>query len=138
MQRLAALGRTLTDLARAREENNAGIGAGVVDRGGEGLAVRSDARIRSIDELAAIVVTTRAGTPIRLDSVAQVRLGQAMRQGSASENGREVVVGTAIMRIGENSRTVASAVRSAEHTSEPQSLMRISYAVFCLNTKNHT
>src|SRR3546814_18149328 len=33
-----------------------------------------------------------------------------MRQGSASENGREVVVGTAIMRIGENSRTVASAV----------------------------
>ena len=110
MQRLAALGMTLTDLSRALEENNAGIGAGVVDRGGEGLAVRSDARIRSIDELAAIVVATRAGTPIRLDSVAQVRLGQAIRHGSASENGQEVVVGTAIMRIGENSRTVASAV----------------------------
>src|SRR5205085_6314915 len=36
--------------------------------------------------------------------------GQGIRTGSASENGREVVVGTAIMRIGENSRTVASAV----------------------------
>src|SRR3546814_4885949 len=27
--------------------------------------------------------------------------------------------------------------RSEEHTSELQSLMRISYAVFCLQTKNH-
>src|SRR3546814_8188412 len=28
--------------------------------------------------------------------------------------------------------------RSEEHTSELQSLMRISYAVFCLQKKNHT
>src|SRR3546814_5049601 len=28
--------------------------------------------------------------------------------------------------------------RSEEHTSELQSLMRISYAVFCLKQKNHT
>ena len=110
VQRLAALGMTLTDLAQALEENNASIGAGVVDRGGEGLAVRSDARIRNLRELASTVIATREGVPIRLDSVAQVRLGQAIRYGSASENGKEVVVGTAIMRIGENSRTVASAV----------------------------
>lgn len=110
VQRLAALGMNLIDLARVLEENNVGIGAGVVDRGGEGLAVRSDARIRNIEELAGTVVATREGVPIRLDQVAQVRLGQAIRYGSASENGKEVVVGTAIMRIGENSRTVASAV----------------------------
>ncbi|EQA99398.1 cation transporter [Sphingobium quisquiliarum P25] len=110
VQRLAALGMNLSDLARALEENNAGIGAGVVDRGGEGLAVRSDARIRNLGELASTVIATRAGVPIRLDQVAQVRLGQAIRYGSASENGQEVVVGTAIMRIGENSRTVATAV----------------------------
>jgi len=110
MQRLAAMGMNLTDLAQALEANNASVGAGVVDRGGEGLAVRSDARIRDIGELASTIIATREGVPVRLDSVAQVRLGQAIRQGSASENGREVVVGTAIMRIGENSRTVASAV----------------------------
>ncbi|HWK42811.1 MAG TPA: CusA/CzcA family heavy metal efflux RND transporter [Croceibacterium sp.] len=110
MQRLAAMGMNLTDLAQALEANNASVGAGVVDRGGEGLAVRSDARIRNIGELASTIIATREGVPVRLDSVAQVRLGQAIRQGSASENGREVVVGTAIMRIGENSRTVASAV----------------------------
>jgi len=110
VQRLAAIGMTLSDLATALEDNNVGAGAGVVDRGGEGLAVRSDARIRNIGELAATIIATREGTPIRLDQVAQVRLGQAIRYGSASENGEEVVVGTAIMRIGENSRTVASAV----------------------------
>src|SRR3546814_2572511 len=33
---------------------------------------------------------------------------------------------------------VAAAMRSEEHTSELQSLMRISYAVFCLKKKKHT
>src|SRR3546814_4633778 len=34
--------------------------------------------------------------------------------------------------------THLAAIRSEEHTSELQSLMRISYAVFCLKKKNHT
>src|SRR3546814_1243831 len=67
MQRLAALGMDLTALAQALEQNNVGVGAGVVDRGGEGLAVRSDARIRNIGELAGTVIATREGVPIRLD-----------------------------------------------------------------------
>jgi cobalt-zinc-cadmium resistance protein CzcA len=60
--------------------------------------------------LARTVVATRNGVPVTLDQVATVRTGQAIRMGSASENGTEVVVGTAIMRIGENSRSVATAV----------------------------
>ncbi|AJA09441.1 Nickel and cobalt resistance protein CnrA [Sphingopyxis fribergensis] len=110
MQRLAALGLSLGDLAQALEANNQAIGAGVVDRNGEGLAVRSDARIASADQLAQTVIATRGGVPIRLDQVASVRTGQAIRMGSASESGREVVVGTAIMRIGENSRNIAGLV----------------------------
>ncbi len=110
MQRLSALRLSLDDLVTALRQNNTGVGAGVVDRNGEGLAVRSDARIANADELAHTVVATREGVPILLNQVATVRTGQAARMGSASENGREVVVGTAVMRIGENSRTVASAV----------------------------
>ncbi|HEY0597666.1 CusA/CzcA family heavy metal efflux RND transporter [Sphingopyxis sp.] len=109
-QRLAALGLSLGDLAQALEANNQAIGAGVVDRNGEGLAVRSDARIGGAEQLAQTVIATRGGVPIRLDQVASVRTGQAIRMGSASENGREVVVGTAIMRIGENSRNIAGLV----------------------------
>ncbi|KQM85160.1 cation transporter [Sphingomonas sp. Leaf23] len=110
VQRLAALGLTLNDLATALERSNSSVGGGFVSRNGEGLAVRSDALIRNASELAQSVVATREGVPITLDQVATVRAGQAVRMGSASENGTEVVVGTAVMRIGENSRTVATAV----------------------------
>jgi cobalt-zinc-cadmium resistance protein CzcA len=110
LQRLASLNISLTDLGNALERNNTSVGGGFVDRNGEGLAVRSDALIRNASELGRTVVATREGVPITLDQVASVRSGQAIRMGSASENGTEVVVGTAIMRIGENSRTVATAV----------------------------
>ncbi|MBN8829127.1 MAG: CusA/CzcA family heavy metal efflux RND transporter, partial [Sphingomonadales bacterium] len=112
LQRLAALNLSLSDLATALEENNNAVGAGVINRNGEGLAVRSDGRIRNADELGRTVIATREGVPILLNQVAAVRSGQALRMGSASENGREVVVGTAVMRIGENSRTVASSVNT--------------------------
>jgi heavy metal efflux pump (cobalt-zinc-cadmium) len=110
VQRLAALGLSLGDLATALERNNVSMGGGFVDRNGEGLAVRSDALIRNASELSRTVIATREGVPVTLAQVATVRTGQAVRMGSASENGTEVVVGTAIMRIGENSRTVATAV----------------------------
>ena len=110
VQRMAAMRLTLQDLATALERNNTSAGAGVVNRNGEGLAVRSDGRVRNADELARTVVATREGVPILLNQIATVRTGQALRMGSASENGHEVVVGTAVMRIGENSRTVSTGV----------------------------
>ncbi len=110
LQRMAAMRLTLQDLATALARNNTSAGAGVVDRNGEGLAVRADGRVRNADELARTVVATREGVPILLNQIATVRTGQALRMGSASENGHEVVVGTAVMRIGENSRTVSTGV----------------------------
>lgn len=110
VQRMAAMRLTLQDLTTALERNNTSAGAGVVNRNGEGLAVRSDGRVRNADELARTVVATREGVPILLNQIATVRTGQALRMGSASENGHEVVVGTAVMRIGENSRTVSTGV----------------------------
>jgi heavy metal efflux system protein len=110
VQRLASLNINIQDLATALERSNTSIGAGTIDYNGAGLFVRSDARVGNADELARTVIATRDGVPILLSQVAVVRPGQGIRTGSASENGREVVVGTAIMRIGENSRTVASAV----------------------------
>jgi cobalt-zinc-cadmium resistance protein CzcA len=110
VQRMAAMRLTLQDLSTALDRNNTSAGAGVVNRNGEGLAVRSDGRVRNADELARTVVATREGVPILLNQIATVRTGQALRMGSASENGHEVVVGTAVMRIGENSRTVSTGV----------------------------
>ena len=96
IQRMAAMRITLQDLATALERNNSSAGAGVVNRNGEGLAVRVDGRVRNADELARTVIATRESVPILLSQIATVRTGQAQRMGSASENGHEVVVGTAV------------------------------------------
>ncbi|NIJ35139.1 efflux RND transporter permease subunit [Sphingomonas oligoaromativorans] len=119
VQKLAALKLSLSELATALEANNSAIGGGTVDRNGEGLAVRADARIRSIAQLRQTVIATREGVPILLGQVADVRLGQAIRLGSASEAGREVVTGTAVMRISENSRTVSTGVAERLRRIDP-------------------
>ena len=109
-KRLAAYNLTLTDLVTALERNNANVGAGYIERSGEQLLIRAPGQVASIDDIANIVITTSAGTPIRVRNVAQVEIGRELRTGAATENGREVVLGTVFMLIGENSRTVSLAV----------------------------
>ncbi|VIO75972.1 efflux RND transporter permease subunit [Bradyrhizobium ivorense] len=108
--KLIALGLTFADVAKAIESNNVSRGARYIERNGEGFVVRSGGRLETMDELGAVVVTTRGGVPVRIRDLATVSIGGETRTGSASENGREVVVGTALMLIGANSRTVSSAV----------------------------
>jgi cobalt-zinc-cadmium resistance protein CzcA len=107
--RLAAHGVSYTDLARALEAANLSVGANFIQRGGEAYLVRADARIRSLAEIGEAVIASRGGTPVAVRDVAEVRVGGDLRTGSATMNGREVVIGTALMLIGENSRTVAKA-----------------------------
>ncbi|TWB71883.1 cobalt-zinc-cadmium resistance protein CzcA [Nitrospirillum amazonense] len=109
-QRLAARGLTLADVVQALERNNTSAGAGYLERREEAYVVRADGRLRDREDIAAVPVATRDGTPVLLRDVATVTLGHELRSGSASENGREVVVGTALMRMGGNSRTAAAAV----------------------------
>ncbi|WP_369302520.1 CusA/CzcA family heavy metal efflux RND transporter [Pseudomonas sp. N2-5-1-1] len=109
-KRLAAYNLTLTDLVTALERNNANVGAGYIERSGEQLLIRAPGQVASIDDIANIVITTSGGTPIRVRNVAQVDIGRELRTGAATENGREVVLGTVFMLIGENSRTVSQAV----------------------------
>ncbi|MGY3228127.1 Cu/Ag efflux pump CusA [Bradyrhizobium sp. USDA 4512] len=107
--KLIALGLTFADVAKAIETNNVSRGARYIERNGEGFVVRSGGRLENIDELGAVVVTTRGGVPVRIRDLATLSIGGETRTGSASENGREVVVGTALMLIGANSRTVSAA-----------------------------
>lgn len=108
--RLAAYRITLADLVTALERNNANVGAGFIERNGEQLTIRAPGQLEGIEDIAAIVVTQREGTPIRVRDVARVAIGEELRSGAATENGREVVLGTVFMLIGENSRSVSQAV----------------------------
>ncbi|MCJ1878119.1 CusA/CzcA family heavy metal efflux RND transporter [Pseudomonas nitroreducens] len=108
-RRLAAYRLTLADVIAALERNNANVGAGYIERNGEQLLVRAPGQVGSLEDIANIVVANVDGTPIRLRNVAEVGLGRELRTGAATEDGREVVLGTVFMLIGENSRTVAKA-----------------------------
>ena len=109
-KRLASYKLTLADLLTALERNNANVGAGYIERRGEQLLIRAPGQLAGIEDIANIVLTTIDGTPIRVRNVAEVGIGKELRSGAATENGREVVLGTVFMLIGENSRTVSQAV----------------------------
>jgi cobalt-zinc-cadmium resistance protein CzcA len=117
--KLVSYGLTFQDIIEALERNNVSTGAGYIERKGEAYLVRADGRIANAEEIAGIVVGSRHGTPIYVRDVATVGVGQELRTGSATENGEEVVVGTALMLVGANSRTVAAAV-DAKMQEDPQ------------------
>lgn len=108
--KMTALNLSFDDIARAIEQNNVNRGAGWLERNGEGFAVLSTGRLETLEQIRNVVVATRDGVPVRIKDIAEVGVGREIRTGSASENGKEVVVGTALMLIGGNSRTVSAAV----------------------------
>ena len=108
-ERLSAYGLTMGEVIAALESNNANVGAGYVERYGEQYLVRVPGQASGIADLSSVIVTNRGGVPIRIADVADVIIGKELRTGAATQDGHEVVLGTAFMLMGENSRTVARA-----------------------------
>jgi cobalt-zinc-cadmium resistance protein CzcA len=110
LERMASYGLSLADVVSALEKNNDNVGAGYIERRGEQYLVRVPGQVRSLEDIRDVIVGTAQGQPIRVRDVATVQTGGELRTGAATENGREVVLGTVFMLIGENSRTVSQAV----------------------------
>ncbi len=108
--KLIGLGLSFGDVIKAIEANNVSRGASVIERNGEGITVRTGGRLENIADIGEVVVATRGAVPVRVRDIAEITIGGEIRTGSASANGHEVVVGTALMLIGSNSRTVSAAV----------------------------
>ncbi len=98
------------DVMASLAANNANVGAGYIERNGEQYLVRAPGQVLSIEDIRNIVIGTRKGIPVRVSDVAEVMEGKDLRTGAATLNGEETVLGTAMLLIGENSRTVAQRV----------------------------
>jgi cobalt-zinc-cadmium resistance protein CzcA len=107
--KLVGYGLSIGQLVSAIEANNASRGANYIERFGEGYVVRTSGRVEKLAEIGDIVVAARGDIPIHVKDVAQVTIGRDLRLGSASMNGHEAVLGTVLMLVGGNSRTVAAA-----------------------------
>ena len=109
-ERLASFGVTLQDIVTALDRNNGNVGAGYIERHGEQYLIRAPGQVKTLEDIGNVILSSAGGVPIRVRDVADVGLGRELRTGAATDNGREVVLGTVFMLIGQNSRTVSQAV----------------------------
>lgn len=108
--RLLAYDLTIHSMIEALEKNNANIGAGYIEKNGEQYLIRIPGQVKNIEDIKNIIVAKRDELTIRIGDVADVKLGSPLRTGAATQNGKEVVLGTAMMLMGENSRDVSRRV----------------------------
>jgi len=111
--RLAAFKVSLEEVRTVLEKDNMNAGGGSIERAGEQLVLRGEARFKTLDEIADVVVkTTEEGSPLTLSMLADIDTGPALRMGAMSMNGTgEVVCGFVLMLKGENSRDVVFRVK---------------------------
>ncbi|MEZ5325879.1 MAG: CusA/CzcA family heavy metal efflux RND transporter [Verrucomicrobiales bacterium] len=110
-ERLTAVGMTLHDIAEKIGENTENVGGGLIELGGEQVVIRGNNRVQSIEEIAKLPLKFGAGVdPLLIEDVATIGIGHSFRTGAATERGSQAVIGTAVMLLGENSRTVSMAV----------------------------
>ena len=109
---MAASGVTITQLKEAITANNRNDGAGRLGEGDEVLLVRSEGSITSLDDLRAVVITMKGGSPVRLGNLAEVKIGAVTRYGVVTQSGRgEAVQGLVLGLAGANAKMVVEGVR---------------------------
>jgi len=107
---LMAYKLSFREVMTALAANNANVGAGYIERNGEQYLVRTPGQVANVEEIKEIVIGSRNGVPVRVADVADVQEGKDLRTGAATLDGKEVVLGTAMLLIGDNSRAVAQRV----------------------------
>ena len=86
----------------ALRANNLNVGGGNIDRQGEMLLVQGIGRTVSVDQIQNIIITARHGVPIHIRDVAEVAIGNVIRRGAVTADGKgEVVLGLGFMIMGE-------------------------------------
>lgn len=109
-EKLLAFGLTQADVVDAIARNNQNQGAGFIEQNGAQLLLRMPGQAEDIAAIGNIPLASTKGSALTIKDVADIENGQGLRTGAATQNGREVVMSTVFMLIGENSRTVANAV----------------------------
>lgn len=108
--KLISYGLSYRDVLESLAANNANVGGGYIEHGGEQYTIRATGLILSLDDIRNVKLGTHDGSPIFIKDVADVVLGKELRTGAGTANGHEAVVGTAILLYDANSRTVSQRV----------------------------
>ncbi len=108
--RMLARQVTQEQVITALERSDQNRGAGYVEHSGAQWLIRVPGQVQTLADIENTLLFEHDGIPVRVKDVANVEEGLELRSGAASQNGREVVMSTVFMLIGENSRKVATDV----------------------------
>ncbi len=108
--KLLAYGIGFEEIVNALKKNNVSVGAGYIEKNGEQYLIRIPGQVSDIPALEHIILAHRSKVPVTISDVAEVGFGKQLRTGAATRDGAETVLGTAVMLLGGNSRTVSEAV----------------------------
>jgi cobalt-zinc-cadmium resistance protein CzcA len=112
-QQLVRFNLSLANVEAAINANSASAGGSVVARGDLGFVVRAIGLVQTLDDLGAIVVTQRNGTPILLRDLGKLKLANLERHGIVGKNQKnDVVEGTVLLLKGENPSRVLAGVHA--------------------------
>jgi cobalt-zinc-cadmium resistance protein CzcA len=111
LDKLRSYDLSLDDLADAVLKNNSNVGAGFIEKQGEQYLVRVPSQAEHYKDLEELVVGVHNTVPVLVKDIASVETGSELRTGAATENGKEVVLGTVFMLLGENGRDVSQRVK---------------------------
>lgn len=96
----------------ALQANNAQVGGNFIDVGREQYLVRGLGLVKDAKDIGNIVLKSEDGTPVYVRDVATITEAGAPRTGAITRDGKEVVMGQALARIGENAKSVVDAVQA--------------------------
>ena len=110
--RLRQFNLPLSTVAEAVRQSNVNVGGNVLDANGAWLIVRGVGLLTSVEDIKRIVIGASNGTPIYVEQVANVRIGNAFRVGSLVKGTSEAVGGVVVARTGANTKQVIDAVKA--------------------------
>src|SRR5581483_3495184 len=117
-RKLIKYGLTFKAVMEALAANNRQVGGQYINIGKEQYLVRGLGLVANTADIGGIVIAERAGTPIRVRDIAEVKEGAALAFGAVTRDGRETVLGMALARINENAKNVVDAVKVKLKTAQ--------------------
>lgn len=109
--RMASYSVHFGEIMEALKNVNRNVGGGYVQQSAEQFLVQGVGLFKDVEDIKRVSVKSlESFRLVKIGDIANVTLGKELRTGAATYNGREVVLGTVMMLLGENSRTVATRV----------------------------
>lgn len=110
-QKMAQYGVHFNDLVEVLKNSNQNVGGGFIQQGSEQFTVQAVGMLTTIEDIKEVPIKKlETFKTVKVSDIADVAIDHLQSLGAASLDGQEAVLGTAMMLLGENSRTVSQAV----------------------------